>query len=168
MVKSSAKGAKFERWLARELTEWGTGERNPPELWRSKNSGGWKFRDVPDVGDLAPDGEWGHEFCTMFTVEAKHRQAKNLDFWYIWTRKGGGKMLRWWNKIRSEAYKHDLCPLLVIRRNRYPDIIGYPSTFPIAPGGNRIRIIGRGIEFAQLDKWLEISYTEMKEAYDDW
>lgn len=168
MVKSSRKGAAFERWLCRELTEWAVGERNPPQLWRSKQSGGWKHRDAPDVGDLAPDGPWGHEFCTMFAVEAKHRKGDNLDFWYLWSRKGGGHIFRWWKKIRKEAYQYDLCPWLVVRRNRYPDLVGYPSTFPVAPKADRLRVVGRGVEFATLETWLEHSYEEMVEAYEEW
>lgn len=168
MVNSSKKGGRFERWLSRELSEWGTGSREPPELWRSVQSGGWKYRGIPDVGDLMPKGEWGREFRSRFAVEAKNRSGKNLDFWHFWTR-SPGKLAEWWRKIKAESYDHDLCPWLVVRRSHYTDLLGYPASFGIKGCKPRIRVVGEGLEFSTLEQVLQsYNWQEMKELYGQW
>lgn len=169
-----AKGGRYERDVARVFTEWGTGSRNPPELWRSKQSGGWKHRDGNDVGDLAPNGEWGQWFCDSFGVEVKHRNEKQTDFWHLFSREGNMDILKWWNKHWIECVEWGKVPIIVIKRNYYPPIIGLPIDIDIGIKSLTLSVRGLNLEcgsvmFYQFDELLEcVTPGELEELCLGW
>lgn len=130
-MSSNAKGNAFERDCARDLTEYITRyredepRRDPPVMWRSQASGGWPYRRVEDVLDLAPKAELGADFLARFGVECKHQGGTVL--WSPFTQEEP-KVARWWNKAWSECAEHDLCPMLMVRKTRMPLLVGLPST----------------------------------------
>ena len=121
-----AKGGSYERDVAKTLTRWlnPDGTEKPIQLWRSNLSGGWSGRELADVGDLAPKDQLGFEFRSYFGVECKH--WRDISFWGIFTH-DSPMILGWWDKLREECEEYDICPLLIMKRSRYAELIGFPS-----------------------------------------
>lgn len=122
-----AKGSAFERWVAKELSKWLTGGKDPKQLIRSVLSGGWQGARVQDgwrqAGDLAPNGPEGERFRSQYAVECKHH--KSIDLYGLWTREGDIK--QWWGKLSQEAQTAGVQPLLVFRANQRPTMVAMPS-----------------------------------------
>lgn len=166
-----AKGGKWERDVARDLSEWLGAERNPPVLWRSELSGGWEHRTIPNVGDLAPrapDGrQEGFEFRRRFAVECKHRKDQ-IDWWHIFSSKSPD-VLEWWSKISAEAYEYDLCPLLIAKRNYYPTVIGMPNGLLRFNDADRwLTIPHAGLTFMEYERFLELEVEHIYEMQESW
>ena len=169
---SQQKGASFERDVARDLTEWLTGERNPPALWRSVSSGGWTHRDVPDVGDLRPVSDEGAEFRRIFGAECKHRRdVPKLR--HLLSAPSGGHLLRWWENLVLECGRYALCPLLVVRRSRYPQIAVLPEDVCLPPIDGRqllFREQARAlkIQIVMWDDFMSLSPEAVMDAAREW
>lgn len=139
MVSGSAKGSEFERMIAKKLSLWFTDGEDHKQLIRSVLSGGWeKGNDIWQCGDLAPNGPAGTLFREHFAVECKHR--KLIDFWQMFfSNKQGiadaGEWIGWWRKLCDECIPFNLCPLLIMRQNGKPVLVGLPSTYvgPLDP-----------------------------------
>jgi len=117
-----SKGSAFERWAAKQLSLWLTDGKDATQLIRSVLSGGWSARGANQVGDLAANGPMGEAFRKVFAVECKHH--REIDLWDAWTIQDGGKWLRWWGKLLDEAVIAGLEPMLIMRANRKPDMVG--------------------------------------------
>lgn len=119
-----AKGGAYERAVAKRLSCWlNGGPQEPIQLWRSTLSGGWAARDTTDVGDLAPKEEKGREFRTHFGVECKH--WNDISLWGIFSH-STPKIQEWWTKLSQECYEHKICPLLIMKKDRFPELVGFP------------------------------------------
>lgn len=155
------KGGVFERECGRMLTEWltrdleGESRRNPPELWRTKLSGGWEHKEIPDVLDLAPNGELGREFRRRFAVECKHH--KEVSWWAVFTQ-SVPDLIDWWVTSVAECEPYpDLVPMLMIRQNWRPVLVGLPEGFLSIPGARSITVgPPAGVQFYQWDDFYEV------------
>lgn len=107
---SRAKGAGFERVVAKLLTDWwgATFHRTP-------NSGGlhWK-NDTRVSGDIVAPQDGGEDF--PFNVECK--KVEGWTFEQIL--KGAGEFYKWWEQCSRDAGEHGKIPLLIFSKNRAP------------------------------------------------
>lgn len=117
-----AKGSSFERATARELSLWLTDGADKAQLIRSVLSGGWQNNknDWRQVGDLAPNGPVGEKFRKKYAVECKHHRS--IDWWKLYT--GKSEILMWWDKLNAECIPHNLQPMLIMKMNNRPALIG--------------------------------------------
>jgi len=119
----SEKGGAFERRCGRDLSLWLTGGADRSQLIRSQSSGGWKYRNVNHVGDLAPNGPAGEEFRSVFGVECKDREE--FEWRHLWT-SANPALCKWWLKHQGECAEHNLAPMLLLKRNREPLLVVLP------------------------------------------
>lgn len=125
-----SKGSSFERAVAKQLSLWLTEGKDGTQLIRSVLSGGWKRGQTTGaegwrhVGDLAPNGPLGEQFRQRFAVECKHR--RDIDLYSLWTCTRGENILGWWQKLREDASKVGVTPLLIFRANSRPIMVGAP------------------------------------------
>jgi len=125
-ARSKEKGNEFEWLIARRLSVWmhPTGENT--ELIRSVQSGGWAGRNNPQVGDLAPNGEYGARFRSVFSVECKH--WKEINWWWVFNAPKHEFMM-FWRQTREEALEAGLIPLYIVRQNRMPIMVCVPERY---------------------------------------
>lgn len=130
------KGGEFEWLMAKTFSKWLTDGKDATQLVRSVLSGGAARLKVAaerpqyQVGDIAPNGPAGETFRNIFGVECKHR-ALQPDWWGTFY-SAAWEVEQWWEKLNDECYRHQLQPLLVMRRNNRPVLVGIRST--LLPG----------------------------------
>lgn len=127
-----SKGGDFETLTGKTWSLWLTGGEDRTQFIRSKSSGGWEFRrqnpDQRQVGDLQPNGIPGDAFRGLFFFECKH--YKEISFWKLFSgRKHPGEILSWWKKAEAEGREANLIPLLVMRQNFMPVLLGSSPQF---------------------------------------
>lgn len=107
-INGKQKGAKFERDIAKLLSEWWGEDFN-----RVPMSGGldWQ-KDNRVTGDIVPPPD--SDF--PYTVECKKREG--WDFEQVI--KGTGEVADWWKQCTNDAKKVDKIPLLIFSKNRSP------------------------------------------------
>lgn len=166
-----AKGGKWERDVARDITEMLTGERNPPALWRSTGSGGWQHRALPDIGDLRPVSEEGMEFRKHFAIECKHQKQRQYLL-QILSRQKTALVIQWWTKHYDECVRHDVCPLLVMKADRYPPLVCAP--FGVVPPSDNFAMVitmgditTSGIEPFTISLWSDFREVSMEHLYNE-
>ena len=104
-INSRAKGASFERLIARELSSWcGFSCRRTPA------SGGWA-----KTGDITPNDP--KEMVSFpFCLELKKRQ--DWDLLQLMTGRGlEGSIKSWWKQCLRDAKQSKKMPLLLISKN---------------------------------------------------
>lgn len=131
-----AKGAAFERTIARRLSAWLTHGRSRSQLIRTRGSGAHPTGDEPwrQAGDLGPNGPVGESFRQLWIVECKDRQR--CDWWSFWTdmqpgkpkrkRKSDSSIAEWWAKLSIEALGLRLQPMMVFHEIRKPHMVMLP------------------------------------------
>jgi len=112
-LNSKAKGNRFEREIAQELTEW-TGMK----MVRTPMSGAWSGCDV----DIWPDSQ---AMYFPFAVECK--KSEGWDLSGVLT--GGALFQDWWTQAVTQAMRlsekdgRKFHPMLFFARNRYPVMV---------------------------------------------
>ncbi len=130
-----AKGASFERHIAKVLSLWITNGKHEDTLWRSAMSGGratvqnrkGKKITVRQAGDICSVAPEGHALTDEFYLELKHVKKLALDQFII---KGTGPLANFWKIAKREAKKHKKQPVIIARQNGWPDlVIAYGGDF---------------------------------------
>lgn len=164
MTVASHKGSSFERQVAADLSLWLTKGRDKTQLIRSVMSGGWTHGRVEaegwqQVGDLMPNGTEGAAFRRNWAVECKH--YKVIDWWHEFTCGEKGSMIsQWWSKSLLECKPHKLEPLLIMRQNHKPMMIGFRENrlhFAKVPG---LVLTHLELEFIPFKTFLEVADPE--------
>ena len=101
-INSRDKGNRFERVVAKALTEWWGAE-----FCRTPLSGGWSSKAPGDI--ITPD-----DF--PFGIEAKHRESWSWDAWLS----GATKNLEDWMEQAAKGCKLGQAPMLLVTKNRAP------------------------------------------------
>jgi hypothetical protein len=161
------KGANWERNLARLFSKWLTGRATPPVLWRSTQSGGWKHRGASNAGDLSANGEEGQALIDQWVIEAKH--WNKIDFWHVFSRPETSDLVKWWIKVSQEAVELEKLPMLIVKRDYYPPLIGIPGEL-CEIEGHSIRVSGlncvhSSVTFYELDKFFDQIKPELFLGY---
>lgn len=133
-----AKGGDFEWVVAKALSKWLTHGQDNTQLVRSVLSGGSSrlktsaARPEYQVGDLSPNGPQGETFRRRYGVECKayHTQP---DWWGTFHNHGAWPVQMWWDKLRAECAPYKLEPLLVMKRDRQPIVVGILERIPVTP-----------------------------------
>ncbi|QKE56350.1 holliday junction resolvase [Bacillus phage YungSlug] len=124
---SRAKGSKFERDIAKALTDW-WGE----EFHRVPASGGLRWgKDNRVVGDIVPPPN--SDF--PFSIECKKHEGWDLSY----ILRNMGEFPNWWAQCTRDAYKVDKIPLLIFSKNRSPIYFMMPHTNFIGLKGYPLR-----------------------------
>lgn len=172
MVEGKKKGNRAERDVAREISAWlrdgdlEADDIDNPDLWLSKLSGGWEFRDAGDVGDLQPNSELGAEFRSQFAVEVKHYEE--IEWWEVFTRKSPD-IIEWWDDHWEECEELELCPLLIMRANYRPWLVGHPADlFAPAQEVRQLTIEDRRVRFIEWSEWTDMSPDFIYKYYEQW
>ena len=125
--KHKEKGNRYERKIARLLSEWWTGKSDVLIFWRTHGSGTMGPRVTQEAGDMMAIHKEGETFLKKFSVECKNWSQCNL--FDLFTRTKTSVFRTWWNKACKEAQGR--IPLLIFKVGRYPDMIALPvDIFP--------------------------------------
>lgn len=108
---AKAKGSNFERTIAKQLTEWWTGDG---EFTRTPASGGLRWQNRNDtIGDISSPDNFTH------TIECKNRE--DWKFKEFFTRQEGTKegenIACWWYQACDEAERAERSPWLILKKN---------------------------------------------------
>lgn len=117
--KSKAKGNRFERFIAKELSLWLSNGENKNLLWRTHGSGARKVEGAyGDIGILTSEG---HIFTDIFSVECKHYKSIDLLSELDIGEKGkqSTDLRKWWYQCCNDAFENNKLPLLIFKRNNY-------------------------------------------------
>lgn len=117
-----SKGAKFERYICKELSLWLTGGRREDCFWRSAMSGGRatfqhrKGVDIRQCGDITAVSAEGHTFLDPWFIECKHVADLHFDSFLL---HNTGKLAQFWKKCLLEAKRHDRKPMIIALQNQW-------------------------------------------------
>jgi len=127
------KGGEFERLICKKLSLWITNGNRLDIFWRTAISGGratigmksGKFykSQMGDIGSISHEGE---PLLNKFIIECKYyKNLHLLDFVYSISNpecKGPSKLF--WKKLQIDAEKIKRLPMLIMKENRKPILIG--------------------------------------------
>lgn len=122
----NAKGASFERKIAKALSLWVSDGKHEDLFWRTSQSGGRattarsKGRSVRQSGDIGAVERGGHSFTEQWYVECKAYRKIDLDGFLI---KNVGKVAKWWKLCRQEALHYERDPMLIVKQNGWPWLV---------------------------------------------
>ena len=143
------KGNSFENKMAKEMSRWITQgrrfdvfDRNPSSGAKAtmhKKTGGHYANQTGDIVSLDDDG---FRLMKHFVLECKHYKEINIPG-PLYRTKGG--IPGWWKKVKMEAFDVDREPMLLMKQNNRPILLGL--TF-------------EGIEILELEKHIALSYPQ--------
>lgn len=129
-VNGAAKGADFERLMARELSLWISAGKSDDLLWRSGGSGarstsrfkkkGGKHLDYQsaDIALVHPEAK---PFADRFVTECKF--YRQLDLHRMFHGARASLIGAWWSKVSREAANVHKEPLLIVKGNGLAPLI---------------------------------------------
>lgn len=126
----SRKGTSFEWYIAKELSLWVSNGKRMDIFRRSITSGGrattlnYKNKgSVRQIGDISAEASEGYKLLDFFVIECKH--YKNLHFnSLLYGAPKNKSILSFWIKLKNLANKNDKLPMLIIKQNRKPILVG--------------------------------------------
>lgn len=122
-----AKGSQFERDACVLLSQWISNKAQEDIFWRAAMSGGratvahkksGKLLSS-QVGDISCVHPAGSRFISAFAVECKFYAVLNYEGLLT----GKGKILQFWNEIKSQAKTHHKHPFMLARQNRMQTMV---------------------------------------------
>lgn len=121
--RGAAKGATFERLMAKRFSLWVSAGATSDLLWRSAGSGGRSTMRRKQTGrgieyhasDIAPLHPDAAPFVDVFTLECKHYRTARLHQVLVST--GTSIVAKWWQQARRDAASVRRVPLLVVKEN---------------------------------------------------
>lgn len=131
MVKGGgkSKGGGFEREVCKKLSLWIDDTRDDI-FWRSAMSGGratvgFKKGNVrtSQVGDISAIDVLGQKFIDTFIVECKFYRNIHLHS-LMFSKPKGNTIYGFWEKLCRDAEQIRKEPLLIIKQNGWPSLIG--------------------------------------------
>lgn len=121
------KGNAYEITICRMLSKWFSGQADPPLFWRSASSGaqatmakklGKTSTHPGDIKAATEETMWVTDRCYL---ECKNYSSFTLDSYLVDNKHC---LIRdWWTKCRKEAQEENKIPILVFKRNQFPDYI---------------------------------------------
>ena len=178
--RGAAKGAAFERLIAKQFSLWVSGGKNPDLLWRSAGSGGRSTMRRKQTGrgieyhasDIAPLHPDAAPFVDVFTLECKNYAA--LDLHRLFYEPGQSSIVKWWRQAWRDARSVGRKPLLVMRELRQAALIVVPSTgttpdiaFVQLAGGSAVWVEDMRAHVILLDAVLRIPYVTFKNCHSN-
>lgn len=125
--RGHAKGAAYERTLARQLSAWLTRGKDDRALWRSVGSGAhasrWNGRQTGDISAVATDDPLVARFSALIVVEAKCYHHLS---WGGFLGGRGGDLAHFWEKVQAEAAAIQRVPWLIAKTNQVPALVVMP------------------------------------------
>jgi hypothetical protein len=71
-------------------------------------------------GDVTATHPMGNLLAALFVMECKHYADLDVECLYFRNR---GKLLQFWHKVKGEAFDSEREPLMIVRQNRFPDVL---------------------------------------------
>lgn len=116
-----AKGASFEREVAKRLSKWISKDETDALLWRSAMSGGRAtlqrrkgVMNQKQAGDLSAISADGERFLDSFLIECKFYKNLQLASGILFDK---GDLFAFWRKLSEEARDRDREPMLIVKQN---------------------------------------------------
>lgn len=129
-----AKGNGYEISICRKLSEWLTGEQNPPVFWRTASSGapattlrkkGMKSNSMD--GDIAGLTEEAVQITNGCFFECKSYASWNIETLICPDKKN--TIADWWKKLIEESGQVGKIPVLIFKRNGSTDFVIVQDSF---------------------------------------
>jgi hypothetical protein len=129
--RSKQKGNAWENAVAKILSQWLTKGERLDVLERSPASGG-KFtankkagKDYQSIaGDLIAVSDEGHKLIDRFVIEIKHRNEEGINIISLVFRTAEYGIIAFWKKLLKECKQTNKLPMLIIKQNNKPVVIG--------------------------------------------
>lgn len=128
-INGAAKGAAFERLMAKQLSLWVSAGESEDLLWRSGGSGARSTSRVKRGGkalnyqsaDIALVDPAAQPFADLFVAECKF--YKQLDLHRMFYDPKASVIGAWWAKVCKEADEVSKEPMLVVKGNTYKALV---------------------------------------------
>lgn len=154
-----AKGADFERVLAKQLSHWVTAGARNDIFWRTPGSGSraTNITALAHGGDICATHELGRPFCQHVLIECKF--YRKID-WRHLLMENRGDFFKFWLKLTTECRKTNQSPLLVLKENGRTVLLvtDAASDYYLFGDSKAIVIAKSGMFVHQLDTLLAQSY----------
>lgn len=123
------KGSGFERDIAKKLSLWVSDGERTDIFWRSAGSGSKATvtGEETQSGDICAVHELGRPFVKKFFTEIKFYRNLNLPGLIFGQLKRSGTtsgVTDFWIKTREQAEKFNKLPLLIMKQNNLPILLG--------------------------------------------
>lgn len=131
MANSNEKGADFERQVCQKLSLWVSEYTREDVYWRAAMSGGRANlphrrarRDAfsGQCGDISAVDALGHHLLSLFVIECKFN--KTVQFQQACFGRESAVIFSHWDQVYQEAKSLDKLPMLMVKQNRQPEIVG--------------------------------------------
>lgn len=153
-----AKGAAFERAIAKRLSLWWTGWRRDDVFWRTASSGGratrrqWEGQETRgQLGDLAATDPIGQPFIDLIHIELKRGYSRVGAESLLWP--GKSPLLDWFSQADREHRQAKARGWWIIhRRDRQPTLL-YMS-------GSAWRVLFKDVVFPGIGMIYPVGWKE--------
>lgn len=130
--RGAAKGAAFERLMAKTFSRWISAGASEDLLWRSAGSGGRSTQRRKQTGkgieyhasDIAPLHPDAAPFVDVFTLECKNYASIDLN--QLFYTPAESTIAKWWAQAQRDAASVDRVPLLVVKELRRTELMVVP------------------------------------------
>lgn len=153
-----SKGGAFERLICSKLSLWVSQNQRDDLFWRSSQSGGRasvrfkKGKDTVTAGDITAIHPDGMALTDRYIIECKFVKnmhfdsiifdGPNINIDKIKSKKppkdkkkkpksrvnNNDKIAAWWKILQRECKNHNKRPVLIVKQNRRPILMGVPLT----------------------------------------
>lgn len=124
MANGKAKGSSWERFIAKSLTVWLTGQEKPYCYWRTPSSGALQTISGADSvsGDIVAIRPEGKFLTDIFSIEAKVGYP-HADFFKHF-KESRNEIKDFWLQCVNDAKKSNKFPMLIFKKSGLKPIIG--------------------------------------------
>lgn len=132
-MNSKQKGSGFEREICKIFSRWASSGKSEDLYWRSAMSGGratLQYKkgiknqtQVADISSISSQGEFLTDLCC---IECKSYKDLHLGCFIYGTNQG---VSYFWKELSQQALNCNKYPILVMKENRKPILIGINKTF---------------------------------------
>lgn len=129
-----SKGSQFEREVCKKLSEWISYDQRDDLFWRSAMSGGRATVGMKkgivrsnQAGDITSIDPLGQKLIDTFVIECKFYKNIQLHSLLFGTPKNNS-IFEFWRVLNEKASELEKDPMLIIKQNGMPTLLGI-STF---------------------------------------
>jgi hypothetical protein len=172
--RGAAKGAAFERQIAKLFSLWISDGESPDLLWRSAGSGGRSTLRRKQTGrgieyhasDIAPLHPDAAPFVDVFTLECK--TYASIDLHQLFYDPEHSTIAKWWAQACRDAASVGRWPLMVVKELRQPALVVLLAS--AAPRSlqmfrNRVHLRGLDVVLMTLSDLLAMKYKMFSHDY---
>ncbi len=132
-----SKGSSFEREVCVKLSKWISDGKRDDIFWRSAMSGGRAtvgskkniIRNT-QVGDITSVDPLGNKLTNKYIIECKYYKNIHVES-LLFGKPKNNSIYEFWIKLNKQCIEFRKDPILIIKQNNLPTLMGIDSTSPL-------------------------------------